>query len=104
MTDYSLIPASEITPESVYRRRRELIGLGLASPLLAVAGCSEAKAPIAANTGRTGANGFSTSDILTSYRDITSYNNFYEFGTDKSDPARNAHSLRTKPWTVVIGG
>ena len=88
MTDDSLIPASEITPESVYRRRRELIGLGLASPLLVVAGCTEAKTPVAANTGRTGPNGFSTSDILTRYEDITAYNNFYEFGTDKSDPAQ----------------
>ncbi|MFM9155403.1 MAG: protein-methionine-sulfoxide reductase catalytic subunit MsrP, partial [Polynucleobacter victoriensis] len=40
------------------------------------------------------------SDKPTSYKDVTSYNNFYEFGTDKSDPARNAHALKTRPWTV----
>ena len=39
-------------------------------------------------------------DKLTPYKDITTYNNFYEFGTDKSDPAQNAHTLRTHPWTV----
>ena len=104
MTDMSRIPASEITPESVYRRRRELIGLGLASPLLAIAGCSEAKTPVAANSGRTGPNGFTASDTLTRFEDIIAYNNFYEFGTGKSDPARHAHRLRTRPWMVTIGG
>jgi methionine sulfoxide reductase catalytic subunit len=43
-------------------------------------------------------------DKLTSYQDATSYNNFYEFGTDKADPAQNAHTLVTSPWTVEIEG
>ena len=40
----------------------------------------------------------------TSFEDITTYNNFYEFGTDKADPARNAHTLKTRPWTVSVEG
>jgi sulfoxide reductase catalytic subunit YedY len=43
-------------------------------------------------------------DKLTSYKDVTTYNNFFEFGTDKADPARNAHTLKTKPWTVSVEG
>ena len=41
---------------------------------------------------------------ITEYKDVTSYNNFYEFGTDKADPAQNAHTLKTAPWTVEIEG
>ncbi len=41
---------------------------------------------------------------VTEYKDATSYNNFYEFGTDKADPAQNAHTLKTAPWTVEIEG
>ena len=43
-------------------------------------------------------------DQLTPYKDITSYNNFYEFGTSKEDPARNAGSLKTRPWTITVEG
>jgi sulfoxide reductase catalytic subunit YedY len=46
----------------------------------------------------------STTDKLSSFKDITTYNNFYEFGTDKSDPAVNAHTLRTSPWSVQVTG
>jgi len=102
------IPASEITPERVYRARRELMGLGLASPLLALAGCAGAEdAPVAsapAPASTDSPDGFRTSEPLTRVEDVTSYNNFYEFGTGKADPARNAHTLQTTPWSVVIGG
>jgi len=102
------IPASEITPEKVYRARRELMGLGLASPLLALAGCAGAEDSPAATTPAAAAtdspDGFRTSEPLTRLEDVTSYNNFYEFGTGKADPARNAHTLQTTPWSVVVGG
>ena len=104
MKDYSRILPSEITPEAVYRQRRELIGLGLASPLLALAGCTEASEPLATTLPKANGNGFSTSEVKTRFEDVTSYNNFYEFGTDKADPGRNAHTLQTKPWIVSIGG
>jgi sulfoxide reductase catalytic subunit YedY len=48
--------------------------------------------------------GLPIADKLTPYKDVTSYNNFYEFGTDKGDPARHAHNLRTRPWSVVVEG
>ena len=98
------IPALQITPEAVYRRRRELIGVGLASPLLALAGCTEAKAPMAPNLPKDSPDGFRTADVQTRFADASSYNNFYEFGTGKADPARTAHTLRTKPWVVVVSG
>src|SRR5438874_11341232 len=47
---------------------------------------------------------FATSEPQTPSKDITTYNNFYEFGTDKGDPAANAHTLKTRPWTVKIEG
>ncbi|GGA75212.1 protein-methionine-sulfoxide reductase catalytic subunit MsrP [Arenimonas soli] len=103
---YPQPPASEITPEPVYRARRQLMGLGLASPLLALAGCAGAEdaAPSAAPAATDSADGFRTSETLTTWQDATTYNNFYEFGTGKADPARNAHTLRPAPWTVVVSG
>jgi sulfoxide reductase catalytic subunit YedY len=47
---------------------------------------------------------YGANEKLTSYEDVTTYNNYYEFGTDKTDPARSAHTLRTRPWTVAIEG
>ena len=103
---YPQPPASEITPEPVYRARRQLMGLGLASPLLALAGCAGAEdAPPAAAVASTDSpDGFRTSETLTTWQDATTYNNFYEFGTGKADPARNAHTLQPAPWTVVVSG
>ncbi len=101
------IPTSEITPEPVYRARRQLMGLGLASPLLALAGCAgaeDSEASVAASPEADTADGFRTADELTRFEDAASYNNFYEFGTSKVDPAANAHTLRTTPWSVVVGG
>ncbi len=47
---------------------------------------------------------FTVDEPINSLKDITTYNNFYEFGTDKSDPAANAHKLITRPWTVAVEG
>jgi methionine sulfoxide reductase catalytic subunit len=99
-----LLP-SEITPPEIYARRREFlktsIGLGLAA--LAV--------PLAPNFAATvklgdGAkkSAFSTDEVQTPLKHVTGYNNFYEFGTDKEDPARHAHQLKTRPWAVTIEG
>ncbi len=54
--------------------------------------------------GKTGVSSFNTDEPRTSYRDAAGYNNFYEFGTDKTDPAENAHTLRPRPWTLTIEG
>ena len=112
-------PASEITPEPLYMRRREFVrnavlftatsaGVGgsllwlmrggRAEPKLAQPAGGDADLPIA----RRGA--YDTDEPRTPYRDVTTYNNFYEFGTDKGDPAENAGTLRPRPWTVRIDG
>jgi sulfoxide reductase catalytic subunit YedY len=89
------IPSSEITPESVYVNRRGFLGAAaaaiatVAAPASLVA-CADAEA---------------AQDKLNSYEEITQYNNFYEFGLDKEDPARLApRLLKTRPWTVAIDG
>jgi sulfoxide reductase catalytic subunit YedY len=104
--DMPQIPAGEITDESVYRDRRRLLGALAASPALALAGCVEAEppAPVARVTPAQARSGYRTDEPLTTYRDITTYNNFYEFGTGKADPSRRAQTLRTEPWSVAVGG
>ena len=90
------IASSEITPHSIYLRRREVLA-GLAA--LGSTSLIGLPTAIAATKSQ-----YSTDETPTSLKDITSYNNFYEFGTDKSDPARHAHTLKTRPWTVAIEG
>lgn len=110
---YAHARASEITPRDVYEERRALLrglaagGAGVA--LAAWAGRDAlAQAPrgkLAALPGaRSGVAGAMTMEKVTDHGDATSYNNFYEFGTDKSDPARNAHALKPRPWTVAVEG
>jgi methionine sulfoxide reductase catalytic subunit len=98
------IPSSEITPESVYLDRRRFLRLGAAGALGAVV----APAALGACTPDAGAGdgaADAADDELTPFADVTSYNNFYEFGTDKGDPARLApRLLRTTPWSVSIEG
>ncbi len=101
------VRSSEITDEKLYRTRREFIqtALGAAAAGLLVAGgaaAGEPQLPPKLEGVRPGP--FGTSEKQTPYQDITTYNNFYEFGTDKSDPARNAGSLRAKPWNVKVDG
>ena len=104
------IPASEITPESVYRQRRRFLQGGAALALSAAGlGCersTEAAAPAAelAPLKPVKRVGLAGGEKLTKYRDVTRYNNFYEFSTDKEGPARLARSLKTRPWTVAVEG
>ena len=106
---------SEITPRQVYEQRRTLIkamAAGAGGLSLAAWAGREALAQTTARAGkldalagvRSALPGGLTMDKLTPYGDVTSYNNFYEFGTDKSDPAANAGTLKTRPWTVSIEG
>src|SRR5215213_9290664 len=91
--------ACEITPREVYLSRRTL--LAGAAGLLGVGtmpGAALAEALAASKSP------LSTDEKITSLKDVTSYNNYYEFGVDKDDPAANAHTLTTKPWTVKIDG
>jgi sulfoxide reductase catalytic subunit YedY len=111
------IPSSEITSHSAYLNRRKfmqqsgvaLAAMGLASTAGALethAGTPPTFGPDWLNKQVLGAKetAFGKEEKLTPYRDVTSYNNFYEFGTGKDDPARNAGSLVTDPWSVTIGG
>jgi methionine sulfoxide reductase catalytic subunit len=99
---------SEITDKALYRDRREFIraaaALGIAGGLAASGLFSAAPARAATKLSDLRKSGLSTTETTTPYKDVTSYNNFYEFGTDKADPAANAGSLRTRPWTVKIEG
>ncbi|MBN8465571.1 protein-methionine-sulfoxide reductase catalytic subunit MsrP [Corallococcus exiguus] len=113
-------PGSEVTPEKLYVRRREFIkNAGLFAGTAAVVGGGlyllgmkrtrpmDGFVPDAGTVAQpvVPAQGlFSTDEPRTPYEDITTYNNFYELGLDKNDPARRAHLLKTRPWTVVIDG
>ncbi len=105
------VKSSEITPKSAYFSRRRL--------LKSLAGGSAVVAfgPYALNNNTSAATkipnlkqtkwtlkSLGESVKLTSYDDITSYNNFYEFGTSKGDPKRNARLLKTRPWTIIVDG
>ena len=99
---------SEITPPGLYLRRRQFIQAGMAmagATGLAAAGllCS-GPARAAARLAGVRKSPLSTADEQTSYKDVTTYNNYYEFGTDKDEPAENAGSLKTRPWTVAVEG
>jgi sulfoxide reductase catalytic subunit YedY len=89
---------SEITPKHMYFSRREFLAMGAASALI-VGGGKPAAATLSYRKSR-----YTVDEELTSIDDVTNYNNFYEFGTDKGDPAANAHTLTTKPWRVKIDG
>ena len=99
------IPSSEITPEGMYVNRRQFIGKSAA----VVAGASMGSGIGGSIEPETSQKDWSKvrselDEELTPFDDVTSYNNFYEFGTGKSDPARNAHTLRPRPWTIEVGG
>lgn len=101
--------SSEITPQDVYQARRKFIQT---MALGAVAGgalwemanrAALAQAPAHKLAAKVNPS-WSTLDKATPFKDAASYNNFYEFGLDKGDPAQHAHTLRTRPWTVAIEG
>ncbi|MBU3623990.1 protein-methionine-sulfoxide reductase catalytic subunit MsrP [Polynucleobacter sp. AP-Latsch-80-C2] len=101
------ILASEITPQAVFENRRDLIKVAAAGAFgLALAPWFSREA-LAANSDKLAATlnpAYAAKDELTPAKYVTSYNNFYEFGTDKSDPAAYANTLQTRPWTVSIEG
>ncbi|QIL81624.1 protein-methionine-sulfoxide reductase catalytic subunit MsrP [Diaphorobacter sp. HDW4A] len=105
--------SSEITPRAVYEQRRRFLLQGLAAGAFGAtvggtfaqtAGYTPAGKLTALPSTRSKAAGAVTMEKITAYKDASSYNNFYEFGTDKADPARNASTLRTRPWKVEVTG
>jgi len=100
------VPPSEITPPALYQQRRDflksvalLTGTALA-PAWLWPRATQARVNLA-NVRKTA---YGKEEKLTSLENITTYNNFYEFGSDKADPAANAHTLKTQPWSVTVAG
>jgi len=103
------IRPSEITTEAAWHSRRSflagLAGAGLAALAPGSRAQEVATVKLVAPTLQYRRNArFSTAEKPNSFGEVTGYNNFYEFGTGKEDPARNAHRLRTRPWFVVVDG
>ena len=97
------IASSEITPESVFLNRRALISASVASAL-AWPAAAKAREGVEKTLPHTPDRNSGLEAEKTPVEAVTAYNNFYEFGTDKSDPARHAHEMTTDPWTVSVGG
>lgn len=104
---------SDVTPREHYLRRREFIkAAGTAAVAAGVVGAAgglfspaeAAQNPAAQKLENLKKSPLSTDEKLNSYRDATTYNNFYEFGLDKGDPARYGGSLKPRPWSVVVEG
>jgi sulfoxide reductase catalytic subunit YedY len=96
---------SDVTPKSVYTNRREFLAtLGLAGGIAGGALLTPRRAQAGTKLEIASKSAYSTTEKVNSYEDVTHYNNFYEFGTDKTDPAEYAKNYRTSPWTVSIEG
>jgi sulfoxide reductase catalytic subunit YedY len=94
---------SDITPPEIYRERRRFMqGMGALAAGTVLGAAPDAQAGPKLSGIR--ASTYKLDEEKTSFRDATTYNNFYEFGTDKADPAENAGSLKTRPWTVTVEG
>src|SRR6202049_1111974 len=106
------ISSSELTPKSLYLNRRKfLAGTALAGVAAVAAGVGlhEMASPSSVAQANTKIDGlqkspFSTSETITPYKDVTNYNNYYEFSSDKYEPAGLAKNFKTRPWTVTVDG
>ena len=105
------IPSSEITPKDTYLNRRKFIAGAALTGTAAAVGIAfrEFDSPSLIASANAKIDGiqksaFSTTETQTPYKDVTNYNNFYEFSTDKYEPAGAAKNFRTRPWTVTIDG
>jgi sulfoxide reductase catalytic subunit YedY len=97
--------SSEITPQTLFRGRRQLLaGLGAMATIGVPDASAQRLKPVAVPSTRSTVPGAVTMDKAAPIEVATGYNNFYEFGTDKSDPAQHAYRLKTRPWTVAIEG
>src|SRR5688572_26804051 len=99
------IPYSEVTPKGLYLRRREFIHAAAAGAIGGAIGLSRFAVETLNAQARTKLpnvrkSPLSTSETVNSFEDVTGYNNFYEFGTDKADPKANAQRFVPKPWSI----
>jgi len=102
---------SEITPPEIYARRREFMKLAAAGSILGAtgllapgAGAQTVKTLGLQKLDNVAKSALSTNEKPTEYKHVTSYNNYYEFGTEKEEPARYAKALKVRPWSVVVEG
>jgi len=109
----SLLRSSDITPQSSFdrfQRQRRLflsgaVTIGAGAVIASrIPGLLSPSTTVHAQALPSTASKYTTSENQTPFAKATHYNNFYEFGTDKSDPAKNAHTLKTRPWTVQVTG
>ena len=103
MKSYKIKPisSSEITPPSLFYARRKFMQMAGGASLAALMPSTVwANEKLSASHNAT----YNLKDELTPYKDVTTYNNFYEFGTSKEDPANNAKGLKTQPWSIVVDG
>jgi sulfoxide reductase catalytic subunit YedY len=108
------IKPSEITPEKIYHERRNfmqgMVTTGIAGamaasfPGLVLAKDKEPSEMSGEKLPDISKSSYSTDEPLTPYQDVTTYNNYYEFGTDKSDPARNSGLFKPRPWSIAVEG
>ena len=108
----------DVTPEPLYRRRREFLkssalftatSVAVGGGLLALVQGARTDPPPsepgdAARLQFASGSAYDTTETRTPYRDVTSYNNFYEFGVDKEEPAKRSRAFRTRPWSVAVEG
>ncbi len=98
---------NDVTPQSAYLRRREFLAAFVAAGgTLALPAAAQAKRAMPDDYAllKAAKSGYTVDDPMVPWDAVTSYNNFYEFGTGKGDPAKKAHKLITKPWTVTVEG
>jgi sulfoxide reductase catalytic subunit YedY len=105
------IPSSEITPKGLFLNRRKFLAGTALAGAAAVAGVGFRELGSPSTTALADAkidgikkSSFSTNETVTPYKDVTNYNNYYEFSTDKYEPAGLAKNFKTRPWTVTIDG
>ena len=99
------VRSSEITSKGLYLRRREFLeSVGMVTAAIFIGTEEVIDAAQVGQKFPVTKKMVTTNDKLTSYRDVTTYNNFYEFGTDKEDPARNSTGFKPKPWSVAVEG
>jgi sulfoxide reductase catalytic subunit YedY len=93
------VPASEITPNSIWLRRRELLATGAEATFFLLAPSLASAMPLKAAKST-----YTVADKLTPKQDVTSYNNFYECGVGKSDPSEYSGDFKPLPWAIKVDG
>ena len=95
------IRSSEITPRDIYVSRRGFLGAAAGAGLVLADGLPALAAPMPLQAKK---SAYTVDDKVTPMKDATTYNNFYEFGVDKADPAQNAGNFKPTPWTIKVDG